>query len=196
MICAPNYCSRVKLLHFNGKILRNLLVMDDTYIMCSKQYSIGSCIIIFGTLLEQIYPLAFYPFLVYVLICLCFLCTVMCMHSFHSAHIFLVCNSVICTNSFNILECSYCFKIIQPPGCTRQSLEDTVSAGYPLCYQMSVTAWGVAHLRFLGFVSVWQYNHEFKMALKSSYHQENLFMDIRMHTHAHTFFLMRSQCLE
>ena len=52
--------------------------------------SIRSCIIIFGTLSEQIYQLTFY-----VLICLCFLCIVICMHSFHSAHIFKVCNSVI-----------------------------------------------------------------------------------------------------
>ena len=36
--------------------------------MCYKQYSIGSCIIIFGTLLEQIYQLTLYPFLFYVLI--------------------------------------------------------------------------------------------------------------------------------
>ena len=36
---------------------------------------------------------------------------VICMHSFHSAHIFIVCNSVICTNSLNILLWSYCFKL-------------------------------------------------------------------------------------
>ena len=32
----------------------------------------------------------------YLYICLCVLCIVICMHSFHSAHIFKVCNSVIC----------------------------------------------------------------------------------------------------
>ena len=32
-------------------------------------------------------------------LCLCFLCIVICMHSFHSAHIFIVCISVICTNN-------------------------------------------------------------------------------------------------
>ena len=64
---------------------------------CAINISIRSCIIIFGTLSEQIYQLTFYPFLFYVLIyiCLCFLCIVICMHSFHSAHIFKVCNSVI-----------------------------------------------------------------------------------------------------
>ena len=30
--------------------------------MCCKQCAIGSCIPIFGTFLEQIYPLTFYPF--------------------------------------------------------------------------------------------------------------------------------------
>ena len=67
-------------------------------------YSIGSCIIIFGTLLEQISQSTFYPFLFYVLIyiCLCFLCIVNCMPSFHATHIFIVCINVICTNSFNI----------------------------------------------------------------------------------------------
>ena len=54
--------------------------------------SIRSCIIIFGTLSEQIYH--FFCFM-YLYICLCFLWFVICMHSFHSAHIFKVCNSVI-----------------------------------------------------------------------------------------------------
>ena len=46
---------------------------------CVINTSIRSCIIIFGTLSEQIYQLTFYPFLFYVLIymylyiCLCFL---------------------------------------------------------------------------------------------------------------------------
>ena len=38
---------------------------------------------------------------IYLYICLCFFCIVICMHRFHSPHIFIVCNSVICTNSFN-----------------------------------------------------------------------------------------------
>ena len=64
---------------------------------CVINTSIRSCIKIFGTLSEQIYQLTFYPFLFYVLIyiCLCFLCIVNCMHSFHSAHVFKVCNNVI-----------------------------------------------------------------------------------------------------
>ena len=74
-----------------------------TVIMWYKQYSIGSCMIIFGTLLEQIYPLTFFSFFMYLYICFCFLCIVICMHSFHSAHIFIVCNNVICTNSFYIV---------------------------------------------------------------------------------------------
>ena len=54
--------------------------------------------------LEQIYQLTFYPFCFkYLYICLCFLCIVICMQSFHSAHIFIVYNSLICTKSFNIL---------------------------------------------------------------------------------------------
>ena len=38
------------------------------------------------------------------------------MHSFYSAHIFIVYNSVICTKSFNILilQWSYCFKLYSP----------------------------------------------------------------------------------
>ena len=35
------------------------------------------------------------------------LCTVVCMHNVHIAHIFIVCNSVICTKSFNILSILY-----------------------------------------------------------------------------------------
>ena len=38
---------------------------------------------------------------------LCLLCTVVCMHNVHTAHIFIVCNSVICTKSFNILSILY-----------------------------------------------------------------------------------------
>ena len=73
---------------------------------CVINTSIISCIIIFGTLSEQIYQLTFYLFLFYVLIyiCLCFLCFVICMHSFHSAHIFKVCNSVIWPNYGHIVK--------------------------------------------------------------------------------------------
>ena len=42
--------------------------------MCSKQCAIGSCILIFGTLLEQIFLLTYYIFLfsllIYIYICL------------------------------------------------------------------------------------------------------------------------------
>ena len=41
--------------------------------------------------------------LFYVFVRICLLCTVVCMHNFHSAELFIVCNSVICTNTFNIL---------------------------------------------------------------------------------------------
>ena len=59
---------------------------------CVINTSIRSCIIIFGTNL----PVDFYPFcFMYLYICLCFLCIVICMHSFHSAHIFKVCSNVI-----------------------------------------------------------------------------------------------------
>ena len=82
-----------------------------TLIMCYKQYSIGSCIIIFGTLWEQIYQLTFYSFLFYVLIYIYIcLCIVIGMQSFHSAHIFIVCICVICTNSFNIWLWSYIYQ--------------------------------------------------------------------------------------
>ena len=39
----------------------------------------------------------------YLYICLCFICIVIFMHSFHSAHLFILYNSVIYTKSFNIL---------------------------------------------------------------------------------------------
>ena len=59
---------------------------------CVINTAIRSCIIIFGTNL----PVDFFFFsFMYLYICLCFLCIVICMHSFHSAHIFKVCNSVI-----------------------------------------------------------------------------------------------------
>ena len=35
-------------------------------------------------------------------ICLCLLCTVVCMHNFHSAHIFIVCNMGISYNQVNV----------------------------------------------------------------------------------------------
>ena len=45
--------------------------------------------------MEQIYPLTFYHFfcIVYLYICFCFVCIVICIHSFHSAHIFIVYNN-------------------------------------------------------------------------------------------------------
>ena len=65
---------------------------------CVINTSIRSRILIFGTNL----PVDFLSFFVlwsyiyiYIYICLCFLCIVIYMHSFHSAHIFKVCNSVI-----------------------------------------------------------------------------------------------------
>ena len=55
---------------------------------------------IFGTFLEPIHPLTFYPFLFYVVIYMfMFLCIVICMHSFLSAHIFI--------KSFNVLVLCY-----------------------------------------------------------------------------------------
>ena len=69
--------------------------------MCYKPYAIQSCK--FGTFFRTNLPvdyLSFFCFL-YLYICLCFLCIVICMHSFHSADIFIVYNSVICTNPFN-----------------------------------------------------------------------------------------------
>ena len=56
---------------------------------------------IFGTNLPI--DFFFYFFLLYLCKCLSFLCIVTFMHSFHSAHIFIVHNSVICTKSFNNL---------------------------------------------------------------------------------------------
>ena len=38
---------------------------------------------------------------------ICLLCTVVCMNNVHTAHIFIVCNSVICTKPFNILSILY-----------------------------------------------------------------------------------------
>ena len=45
--------------------------------------------------------------LVFFYLCLCLICTVVGMHNFHTTHIFIVCNSVICTNTFNILAIFY-----------------------------------------------------------------------------------------
>ena len=39
--------------------------------------------------------------------CICLLCIVICRHSFHSAHLFIVYNTVICTNSYNIVALLY-----------------------------------------------------------------------------------------
>ena len=47
------------------------------------------------------YNLFYVVFCFYV--CICLLCNVVCMHNVHTTHIFIVCNSLICTNTFNIL---------------------------------------------------------------------------------------------
>ena len=75
---------------------------DDDYY---KRYSIGSCIIIFGTNLLVV--LISICVSMYNLLCLSLLCTMVYMHTFHSAHIFIVYNSVICTKSFNSLALFY-----------------------------------------------------------------------------------------
>ena len=57
-------------------------------------------------LLEQIYLWSFYVnCFLYLDLCSCLLCIVICRHSFHSTHIilFIVYNSVLCTKPFNIL---------------------------------------------------------------------------------------------
>ena len=41
--------------------------------------------------------------IIYIYICSCFLCIAIYMYSFHSAHVFIVYNSVLCIKSFNIL---------------------------------------------------------------------------------------------
>ena len=65
-----------------------------------------SCII-FGTLQFSRINYNLFDVFLYLCICLCLLCTVVCMHNVHTAHIFIVCNSVICTNTFNILAILY-----------------------------------------------------------------------------------------
>ena len=72
-----------------------------------------------GTFSEQIYQLTIILFcFMYLYICLCVLCIVICMHTFHSAHIFKVCNSVIWpTHSiFNYGHISklYCHVVYSP----------------------------------------------------------------------------------
>ena len=72
---------------------------------CVINTSIRSCIIIFGTLSDKFTSWLFILFsFMYLYICLCFLCFVICMHSFHSAHIFKVCNSVIWPNYGHIVK--------------------------------------------------------------------------------------------
>ena len=66
--------------------------------MCYKQCAIWIMqpITIFGTLM-----FIFICFMyLYIYIYICLLCIVICMHSFHSAHLFIVFNSVICTKPF------------------------------------------------------------------------------------------------
>ena len=67
--------------------------------MAYRQHSNGYALYYISRLHNKIF--------LYLCICLCFLCTVVCMHSVHTAHIFIVCNSVICTKSFNILAILY-----------------------------------------------------------------------------------------
>ena len=42
----------------------------------------------------RVYIITYLMFL-YLCICICLLCTVVCMHNVHTAHIFIVCNSVM-----------------------------------------------------------------------------------------------------
>ena len=84
--------------------------------MCHKQCSIRSCIIILGTLLAKNYLLNFLSFIyiyffLYLCIRLCFLCIVICMRSFHSAHIFIVFHGVMCINSY-FTFIMFCFNIV------------------------------------------------------------------------------------
>ena len=65
-----------------------------------------SCII-FGTLQISSLHYNLVDVFLYLCTCLCLLCNVVCMHNVHSAHIFIVYNSMICTKSFNILSILY-----------------------------------------------------------------------------------------
>ena len=68
---------------------------DGELSSCVINTSIRSCIIIFGTNFPVDF-LSIFVLCTYIYIyMLWFLCIVICMHSFHSAHIFKVCNSVI-----------------------------------------------------------------------------------------------------
>ena len=68
-----------------------------------RQYSIGY--VLYSE--HYNFPVYILTYLMFMYLCLCLLCTVVCMHNVHSAHIFIVCNSVICTKSFNILARLY-----------------------------------------------------------------------------------------
>ena len=71
--------------------------------MCYRQYFIGHL------LYSEYYNIPVYiiTYLMFLYLCICLLCTVLCMHNIHTAHVFIVCNSVICTNTFNILAILY-----------------------------------------------------------------------------------------
>ena len=71
-----------------------------------RHYSIGHIIIFSSFQLSRLHYNIFDVFL-YFCICLCLLCTVVYMHNFHSANIFIACNSVIYTKSFNVLAIFY-----------------------------------------------------------------------------------------
>ena len=62
--------------------------------MAYKQYSSRSCNIL-GIL-------QFYSNFIWLRLCICFLCIVVCMHNFHSAHI-IVCTCTIIYNKVNAL---------------------------------------------------------------------------------------------
>ena len=51
-------------------------------------------------------PVDFFSSFCFMYLCigLCFLCIVICMNGFYSAHIFIVYNCVMCTKPFNILN--------------------------------------------------------------------------------------------
>ena len=77
----------------------------DTPMWNGSVGELSSCVIIFGIFRGKI-PCDFLSSLC-ILLCFCFLCIVICMHSFQSAHIWMAYTNVICTKSFNILALFY-----------------------------------------------------------------------------------------
>ena len=69
-----------------------------------RQCSIGH--VLYSEYNFPVYIITYLMYL-YVCICLCVLYTVVCMHNVHTAHIFILCNSVICTKPFNVLSILY-----------------------------------------------------------------------------------------